>query len=78
MKLKLSEKDISSKINPDEVSDIKFMYKEELKEILNNKDFPITPWFELVIKKKIDEIYKLAENFEKFQEKKDYEITSFL
>jgi isopentenyldiphosphate isomerase len=78
MKREIDSKDFKFDLNKHEVKDIKFIEKEELKEILFNKRLQITPWFSLILQKKIDEIFHMAKNFEDVKEKEIYPITNFL
>lgn len=78
MKRDVEEKEFVFDLNKHEVSSIKFIGKEELKDILVNRSLPITPWFSLILQKKIDEIFQMAKNFEEVKEKENYPITNFL
>lgn len=78
MKRNIDEKEFSFAINKHEVEDVKFIAKRELKEIVNNKLTEITPWFGLILRRKIDEIFEMASNFENIEEKETYPITNFL
>jgi len=70
--------DFGFNLNKHEVSAIKFIGKEDLKENLISKSLAITPWFSLILQRKIDEIFYMAENFQEIKEKETYPITNFL
>jgi len=78
MKRNIDSKNFEFNLNKHEVSDIKFVEKEELKDILLKKKLHITPWFSLILQKKIDDIFLMAKNFEEVKEKEYYPITNFL
>ncbi len=78
MKRDTEEKEFGFNMNKHEVSATKFISKEELKQILLSKSLAITPWFSLILQKKIDEIFYMANNFGEIKEKENYPITNFL
>lgn len=78
MKRNVSENEFIFNLNKHEVSDIKFTGKEELKQILLHKSLAITPWFSLILEKKIDDIFSMAQNYEELKEKDKFTITNFL
>lgn len=78
MKRNIDEIDFQFNINKNEVSAIKFVEKNELKHILLSKSLSITPWFSLILKKKIDEIFEMANNYEDIKIHENFPITNFL
>lgn len=65
-------------LNKDEVAEIKFISKDELKAEVYERNMDITPWFKLILDRKIDELFKLSEDFEDLKEKEKLDITRFI
>lgn len=55
-----NEELIKKRMNLDEASDVTFMNKEELLENVSKNKIKITPWFSLLIKNRIEEIFHKA------------------
>ena len=45
--------DLKLRPNPNEVSDIVFVSKEEIESFISALKFPLTPWFKLILKYKL-------------------------
>lgn len=78
MKRDTEEKEFGFNLNKHEVSAIRFIGKEELKDTLLSKSLAITPWFDLILQKKIDEIFDIAKIFGEIKEKDNYPIIKFI
>ena len=79
----ITKKDIkdlneSFNLNVDEVAEIKWMSKDELRDQYTSNQMDITPWFKLILDRKIDELFDLSKNFEELKEQEKYEITRFI
>jgi isopentenyl-diphosphate delta-isomerase len=57
-----NHKEVIRSINLNEVSDIMFVNKKDLKICLDHNCIKVTPWFDLIIKHKINEIFQQVEN----------------
>ena len=77
-KLSFDLKDVVKTCNPDEVSEMRLISKRDLVSDVQNGKIKITPWFELIVKNKIDEIYEKAKFLNEDTEKCDLKIVSFI
>jgi isopentenyl-diphosphate delta-isomerase len=70
---------IKSRMNKDEVSDVEFVSKNDLIKVADNHQSKITPWFRLILKNKIEEIFFNAQNIEEIKKKgeNDIKLTKF-
>jgi isopentenyldiphosphate isomerase len=57
--------------NPDEVSDISLLTLEEIRNKVKNKEIKITPWFDLILQNKIEDIWKCLGDLDSLKKKED-------
>lgn len=77
IKKDLNQYEIKKEYNKDEVLDVKFVKKQELLDLINKNEIEITPWFKLLIKHKINDLFSKAENFELMQNSEDNDNNKF-
>lgn len=64
------QKDVDLKPNPGEVSEIKFIKREELDKTMDELKSPLTPWFRLILKYRLKLWWDNLKDLKKFE---DYE-----
>ncbi|KAK3932482.1 Isopentenyl-diphosphate Delta-isomerase 1 [Frankliniella fusca] len=62
------QKDVTLDINPDEVSEVKYIKREDFKHFISNLNEPITPWFALIAKNQLHKWWANLDQLEKFQD----------
>lgn len=60
--------DIDVKPNPNEVSEIKYVSKENLNSFLSNLKAPLTPWFEMILKHRLPLWWDNLNSLEQFKD----------
>jgi isopentenyl-diphosphate delta-isomerase len=65
-------------MNPDEVSDIKFVSQEELHDDINKDRMKVTPWFKLIIENKLDEIFEILKTNIQLREENNIDIINYI
>nr|ABP01599.1 isopentenyl diphosphate isomerase [Adonis aestivalis var. palaestina] len=64
------QKDVDLDLNPDEVSEVKYVKREELKSFLTNLNEPVTPWFDLIAKNQLPTWWDNLHQLHKFYDHK--------
>ncbi|KAE8738848.1 isopentenyl-diphosphate Delta-isomerase [Frankliniella occidentalis] len=60
------QKDVTYNLNPDEVSEVKYVKREDFKNFLSDVKEPITPWFALIAKNQLPTWWDNLHQLEKF------------
>jgi len=69
---------VKASINKDEVSDVQFLSKDDLKLKIELGNMSITPWFKLIMKNKINEIFEKGNEEEKVYSGKENKIIRYI
>jgi isopentenyl-diphosphate delta-isomerase len=64
----LFQGDISLNINPNEVKSCKWISKDELKDLFEQNDLPMTPWFKLIVENFLYKWWDQLDNLENLKE----------
>lgn len=59
---------VSLNINPNEVKSYKWISKDELKDLFEQEELPITPWFKLIVENFLYKWWDQLDNLEKLKE----------
>ncbi|RWS03753.1 isopentenyl pyrophosphate isomerase-like protein [Dinothrombium tinctorium] len=63
-------KDVELKPNPDEVDQIRYFSKDQLKSFLNNNSIKVSPWFKLMVDRFLYDWWNNLDNLSKFKDHK--------
>lgn len=62
------QKDVDLKPNPGEVSEIKYLKRQQLEAQINSLDSPLTPWFRLILKYRLKLWWDNLSRLKKFED----------
>lgn len=64
------QKDVDLNPNPDEVSEVKYVKRKDLKSFLSSISEPVTPWFDLIAKNQLPTWWDHLDQLKKFYDHK--------
>lgn len=64
------QKDVDLDLNPDEVSEVKYVKRQDLGSFLSSLNDPVTPWFDLIAKNQLPKWWDNLNNIHKFYDHK--------